>query len=138
MKTSILIAIFCGLLPATLLAQAPLTPAQRALANAQARANAPAAEKEKELRALIIKNLNVKDAPLEEVLKVLQKKVSDDSEGKTAVSFVVLPGVNRTKPVTLQLNGVPLTVAMDFLGRLTQTQFVIEAHAVVVKPLEKK
>ena len=94
------------------------------------------AEQQKQLAAVILPQVQFREATLGAALEFLKQQVSKVSGGKTAVNFVVqLPeeAANTTK-VTLNLNNVPVTEVLRYIGTLANVTFIYEKFAVVVRP----
>jgi hypothetical protein len=98
------------------------------------KANAGAAV-EKSLSALIVPQIQFKEATLGSALDFMRKKAEELSGGKQPVNFVVSPGVDRDgTTVTLALREVPYTEALRYIGDLANVSFEYQKYAVVVKP----
>jgi len=88
-----------------------------------------------QLAELIVPKVSFKEASLESVLNFLKAKATEVSEGKVSPSFVLqLPPVGAERAVTLDLQNVPFTEVLRYLGELTATKFEIQQYAVLVSP----
>lgn len=92
------------------------------------------AQKAAAYRGVVIPKVQFNEATLAECLSYLQKRVGDISKGQLSPNFVLQPGVNGSAPVTLNLENIPFTELVKYIGQLTQTTFVYEAHAISVQP----
>jgi hypothetical protein len=102
-----------------------------------AQENAPKGnDQEKQLAALIIPQIQFRDATLVSALDYLKKAVEKASDGKQAVNFVVqLPAEQvNTQTVTLSLTNVPFTEALRYVGGLSSFTPVYEKYAITLKP----
>ena len=102
-----------------------------AIAEAQA---GPGAKVEKQLQALILPQVQFKDATLDSVLDALKQQAAKVSNGQTLVNFVVKPGVNTTTPVTLALSNIPFREAVRYVGELVGAEIVFDRYAIILKP----
>ena len=103
-----------------------------------AEANKPKGnDQEKQLAALIVPKVELKEATLGAALDFLKKTVEKQSEGKLAVNFVVqLPDEQvKSQPVTLSLSNVPFTEVLRYLGGVAGLNFVYDKYAIIVKPM---
>ncbi len=90
---------------------------------------------EKELKALVIPRVELKEATFDTALAYLKQDAEKVSGGKTKVNFVVqLPAdvVTSTK-VTLNLSDVPFTEVLHYVSELTGFSFSIDKYAITVK-----
>jgi hypothetical protein len=92
------------------------------------------AQVEKQLSALIIPQIQFKDANFASALEALKAKVTEVSGGKQAANFVVKPGVDQNTAVTLSLTNVPVTEALRYLAELANSKVEYEKYAIVIKP----
>lgn len=90
------------------------------------------------LEALVIPKIALKDATFNSALDFLTQQASKLSGGKIKVSFVVKLPKNfaKTQKVTLNLNDVPFTEVLTYIGALTGTQFQIQQYAILVTKKE--
>jgi len=93
-------------------------------------------EQEKQLAALIIPQIQFRDATIGAALDYLKKAVAQQSGGKQSVNFVIqLPAEQvNTQTVTLNLSNVPFTEAMRYLADLANASIVYDRYAIMVKP----
>jgi len=86
--------------------------------------------------SVIIPKINFRDATFGSTLDYLKQQVEEVTKGQTTVNFVPqLTPEQLNRKVSLNLQNVPLPVAMKYLCDLAGAQFTIEKYAVVVKPL---
>lgn len=87
------------------------------------------------LEKLILPKVNFQEASLPEVLEFLRQKASQVGEGKVAVSFVMkLDETAKNAKVTLNLQDVPFSEVLRYIGELANVEFSYEPYAIVVKP----
>lgn len=90
---------------------------------------------EKALSALILPQLQFKEASLGSALDFLKKKAADLSGGKVAANFVVQPGIDQDNTrVTLNLSNIPFTEAVRYIGELANVTFEYQQYAIMVRP----
>lgn len=94
-------------------------------------------ELQQQLKSLVLPKVELRDATFGAALDYLKQLAKKQTDGKIDPSFVVqLPDYFvKTKTVTLNLNNIPFTEALRYLGELAQVKFAVEKHAVVVKEL---
>lgn len=95
---------------------------------------APQSQLKNQLSSLMVETIAVREASLESVLEMLPQWAGKASEGKVKPSFVVEPGVELQKPITLQLSNVPFTEILRYVGIQGSVKFRIEQYAVRVAP----
>ena len=78
--------------------------------------------------------MEFKEATFTAVLDYLKKEAVRLTNGSAKVSFVLAPAVNGNAAVTLNLANAPFTEVLRYLGALTNTQFVFDPYAIMVKP----
>jgi hypothetical protein len=90
---------------------------------------------EKELNALVIPHVELKEATFDTTLEYLKQTAAKVSGGKTKVNFVVqLPqDVATSTKVTLNLSDVPFTEVLHYVSELTGFTFSIDKYAITVK-----
>lgn len=92
-------------------------------------------KQEKVLAALIIPQVQFKEATLGAALEYLKQAAAKASDGKTAVNFVVAPEIPvDTTIVTLSLANVPFTEVLRYVGNLANVTFSYDQYAISVKP----
>lgn len=96
----------------------------------------PGRKKEANYRALVIPKVQFVEAPLQDCLSYLNKRVSELTNGEVRPNFVLQPTVNGAALVTLKMENVPFTEVLRYLGQLSGTQFVFEEFAISVRPRE--
>ena len=83
----------------------------------------------------IIVPVDFKDTSLQTAIEVLRQRVSEKSGGQVAVNFVLkLPPDLANKKISLQLDHVPATEVMRYMGSLAGVDFKLEPYAVMVVP----
>ena len=76
-----------------------------------------------------------KDTTLQSALEFLRQRIEADSGGKTKVNFVLnLSPELQNKKITLQMNHVPVTEVLRYIGDLAGVVFQVEKFAIVVTP----
>ncbi|MES2571333.1 MAG: hypothetical protein V4710_14935 [Verrucomicrobiota bacterium] len=108
----------------------------RMIKAAEAKTTNGGAKQEKQLAAVILPQVQFREATLGSALDALKQQVAKASGGKSAISFVLqLPEETvKTTPVTLNLTNVPVTEVLRYMGELANITFSYEPFAVVVKP----
>jgi hypothetical protein len=89
---------------------------------------------EKQLAALIIPQLQFREATLGSALDFLKKKVSELSGGKQSVNFVVANGIDQNTKVTVNLSNIPVTEALRYVAELSNAQVEYQKYAVMIRP----
>ncbi len=91
---------------------------------------------EKKLAAIIIPNIEFKEATLRETLEFLRKKVNDMPNNQQPVNFVMqLPDEQAaTAKVTLNLTNIPFTEVLRYIGGLAGVSFAYDKYAIIVRP----
>ena len=97
-------------------------------------------DQEKQLQALIVPQVQFRDATLGSALEYLRQQATKISGGKTSVNFVVqLPDeMVKSQAVTLSLTNVPFSEVLRYLGDLAGISFTYEKYAIAVRPKEPK
>lgn len=101
------------------------------ITTAQKQGHGPSALQQ-QLRGVVIPSVDFRDATLESSLEFLRQQVEKNSAVKT--SFVLQPGVDPARTITLRLAGVPLTEALRYIGDLAEVRFSIDQYAISVHP----
>jgi len=101
---------------------------------AQEKKAGPGGAVEKQFAALIIPQVQFKEASFGSALEALKKKVTEASAGKQAANFVVQPGVDQNAQITLSLTDVPFTEALRYMTELVNAKVEYQKYAIVVKP----
>ena len=107
----------------------------RMIAVNEAKANASGASLQTKLRLLILPKVEFGNATLDSALEALRQQATKVSGGKVAATFVIQPGVDASKPVTLHLENIPFLEALRYIGNLANVEFAVEQYAIVVKPI---
>ena len=83
----------------------------------------------------IIVPVDFKDTSLQTAIEILRQRVSEQSGGRVDVNFVLkLPSDLANKKISLQLDRVPATEVMRYMGSLAGVDFKLEQYAVMVVP----
>ena len=83
----------------------------------------------------VIVPVDFKDTTLEIAIETLRQRISERSDGKVEVNFVLkLPPELAKKRVTIHLDHTPATEVMRYLGGVAGVDFKIEQYAVMVVP----
>lgn len=97
------------------------------------------------LNTIIIPSVEFQDTPLKHALAFLQAKsvaldLLEPDTSKKGVNFVVQYGeeVDAETPVTLKLSNVPLIAAVKYTTALARYEIRVEAHALIISPLDRK
>ncbi len=76
-----------------------------------------------------------KDTSLQSALEYIRQHIEASSGGKTAVNFVLnVPPELANKKISLQLDHVPVTELLRYLGDLAGVSFQFQKYAIVVMP----
>jgi hypothetical protein len=96
----------------------------------------PGADQEKQLEALIIPQVQFRDATLGSALEYLKQQATKVSGGKTNINFVVqLPeDVVKTQTISLNVTNMPFKEVLRYVGDLANISFTFEKYAIAVKP----
>ncbi|HEX8296874.1 MAG TPA: hypothetical protein VF593_11270 [Chthoniobacteraceae bacterium] len=91
---------------------------------------------EKQLAGLIVPAVQFREASLSASLDFLKQQVAKLSEGKQSVNFVlqVPDEVAKANSVSLNLNNVPFTEVLKYVGSLANVRFVYDKYAILVQP----
>ena len=97
-------------------------------------ATSPAMVPVKSLERMVVP-VEFKDTSLQSALEYIRQHIESGSGGKTQVSFVLnVPPELANKHVTLQLDRVPVTELLRYLGESAGVSFEIQKYAIVVTP----
>ena len=90
---------------------------------------------EKQLKALILEKVDLKDATLGTAFQYLKQKAAKQSADKILVNFVVQlpPDFTTAQRVTLNLANIPFTEALHYLCEQVGVEYKIEKYAIIVK-----
>ena len=76
-----------------------------------------------------------KDTTLQSALEYIRQHIESASGGKTQVNFVLnVPSELANKKVTLQLDHVPVTELLRYLGEIGGVSFQFQKYAILVTP----
>lgn len=89
---------------------------------------------EKQLAAVVLPQIQFREATFSEALDFLKKKVSEVTGGKQTANFVVQPGVDQNAKITLSLTNVPLTEALRYATSLVGAKTEYQKYAIVIQP----
>ena len=117
--------------PATALLQR-IAQDQRASAGATPAAVVPV----KSLERMVVP-VEFKDTSLQSALEYIRQHIEAGSGGKTAVNFVLnVPPELANKRISLQLDHVPVTELLRYVGDLAGVSFQFQKYAIVVTPAD--
>jgi len=85
----------------------------------------------------MIHELNVRDAPVMDVIQILRTESEKASANKTAINFVwQAPESSKAAKVTLNLHNIPLADVLKYVTESAGLRYRADTHAVVIyKPL---
>jgi general secretion pathway protein D len=85
----------------------------------------------------MIHELNVRDAPVMDVIEILRTESEKASANKTAINFVwQAPESSKAVKVTLNLHNIPLADVLKYVTESAGLRYRADTHAVVIyKPL---
>jgi hypothetical protein len=85
----------------------------------------------------MIRELNVRDAPVTDVIEILRTESEKGSTDKTAINFVwQAPEASKAAKITLNLHNVPLGDVLKYVTEGAGLRYRADTHAVVIyKPL---
>lgn len=87
------------------------------------------------LNKIVIESVSFSDATLVEALEFLRQKGNQLGEGKVAINFVYqLDEKAKAARITLNLQKLPFTEVLRYVGELAGTEFKFERYAIVVRP----
>ncbi len=94
--------------------------------------------KRKQIDAITIDRIDLKDADLGSVLHFLKER--GEESGNTQINFVPrLPaGYLESRRITLSLSGMPFPEILRYVGNLADVVFKVETHAILVLPANAK
>ena len=102
----------------------------------------PAAELKRKLDAMVLPEVNFRDAKVEDVITFLQRQTGLLSSDKTEINFVsLLPAGERLPSITVLLRRVPVSDVIRYVMELAKLRYRVEEHAVVIykpEPPKKK
>jgi len=86
---------------------------------------------------IMIHELNVRDAPVTDVIEILRTESAKVSVDKTPINFVwQAPEASKAAKVTLNLHEIPLGDVLKYVTESTGLRYRADAHAIVIyKPL---
>ncbi|HWL53826.1 MAG TPA: hypothetical protein VNQ90_15410 [Chthoniobacteraceae bacterium] len=87
---------------------------------------------QQQLRGVVIPNVDFREATLEASLDFLRQQIEKSADLKT--SFVLQPGVDPARTITLRLANVPVTEVLRYIGDLAQVRFSVDQYAISVHP----
>jgi hypothetical protein len=89
------------------------------------------------LDSIVIRELNVRDATVPDVIEILRAESEKASADKTAINFVwQAPEGSKATKVTLNLHNLPLGDVLKYVTEGAGLRYRADAHAVVIyKPL---
>ncbi|MFT4547973.1 MAG: hypothetical protein ACI8XO_004668 [Verrucomicrobiales bacterium] len=108
----------------------------RAILKQRMRAEAAVPIPKRRLHKLVIDEINFRDATLAEVMEYVTAQAKTLSKGEVAPGLVIRGGdAVRDRPLSLNLNSVPIDTLIDATAKLTNTQVVYGQYAITFTPL---
>jgi len=91
---------------------------------------------EKKFAAVILPQVEWRDATLRETLEFLRKKVNEAPGNKPQVNFVLQVPEERLAAarITLSLSNLPFTEVLRYVGGMAGVSFTYDQYAILVKP----
>jgi hypothetical protein len=91
----------------------------------------------RKLASTMIRELNVRDAPVTDVIEILRTESEKASADKTAINFVwQAPEASKVAKITLNLHNIPLGDVLRYVTESAGLRYRADTHAVVIyKPL---
>jgi hypothetical protein len=86
----------------------------------------------KKYSGVMLKEINIAEATLEECLQALSIMSRNASDGKVQANFILTAKDRAEAKVTLSMKQVPLPVAIDYVAQLSGTRVKWDKHAVVI------
>ena len=74
------------------------------------------------------------EVTLDEAVQALRALAKNATEGRVTPNFLIKGEDLKAKVVSLSLEGIPLSEVIEYLGQLSGSRVVYEAHAVVFQP----
>ena len=124
----------------TILSQMPDQPTvKKLLADMQekrqnSRSQDPSAELKKELNAIVLPEVEFREAAVTDVIAFLGQESKKYTKDKAAVNFVVVLPEGKAPTVTMSLRKIPLMEVLRYITVLTGLQCQVDPHAVVISP----
>ena len=123
-----------------ILAQDPKQPTVRQLLDeiqAKKRQQSSSADLRHKLDGTMIRDLNVRDTPVTDVIEILRTESAKVSGDKAAINFVwQAPESSKAAKLTLNLHNIPLADMLKYVTESAGLRYRTDAHAVVIyKPL---
>lgn len=93
----------------------------------------PPADLRKQMESLVVSKIDFSDTSLSTVLDYLPKLAAKESGGKVALNLVrMFPAEIGEKPITLKLNGAPMSSVLDYVSQMAGLKVEYQTHAVVL------
>ena len=93
----------------------------------------PAADLKRKLQDITIAEVNVREAPVVDVVDFLQKEAQKQSKDKTPINLVwQVPEDSKSAKVTLTLRGVPLADVLRYVTEGAGLRYRVDPYAVVI------
>ena len=107
----------------------------REIANKR-RAIAAVPAMQKQLEKIIVPKVEFEEATLEEAFEFVRIKSKELTSGNVVPNFILRAGNSGIdkKEITLSLANVPMSEVLKYIGRLADTKFEFQKHAIVAKP----
>ncbi len=74
------------------------------------------------------------EVTLDEATQALRTLAKNATDGRVTPNFLIKGEALKAKVISLSLEGIPLSEAIEYLGQLSGARVVYEAHAVVFQP----
>ncbi len=91
-------------------------------------------ELEKELKTIILPEVNFREAAVADVIAYLRAESKKYTKDKNEINFVLILPEGKTPTVTLSLRNIPMIEVLRYLTVLTGLQCQVDPHAVVLSP----
>lgn len=90
------------------------------------------------MERIMISSVNFRETDLNTALDFLSRQTESQSQGQVRLNFVrqFPEAFGRDTKVSLNLQEIPLTSILDYLGQAASVRFLIEPYAVRVVPIE--
>lgn len=91
---------------------------------------------EGQLSKVIVPQIELKDAPIGDVLDFLADKTEELTGGKLVTNFIYrgTPEQRENTTISLSLRTVPMTEVVKYVSQLSRSRLRYEEHAVVIDP----
>lgn len=86
------------------------------------------------MKAMKLASIELADTPLATAIEFLAGKSMELDPSNQGINFVIGDGVNRETPISLRLNGVPLSTALGYVVQLSNNRIRVDPRAIVILP----